>query len=126
MTRLKFAKLAGACWLMLATSAACTVGGSNAPHEGDVNCSSVLAELEAEREAIQRCDSNEDCGASEGAGTCGCTRALPIRIDADPRRYRGLIARANACDFPSGSTCDCPNADGFRCLEGICAWNFTK
>jgi hypothetical protein len=100
-------------------------GETSNPEEA--SCSNVSKELEAERQRLQACESDNDCGASEGKGSCGCTRALAIRADADPTRYRALVDRAIACGLPAGGgSCDCPKADGFRCEKASCAWNYVS
>jgi hypothetical protein len=96
----------------------------NSSDEDDA-CRKLEAALASEKQHLQACQSDTDCGASEGKGTCGCTRALPIRADADPTKYRALIDRAIACDLPvGGGSCDCPPAKGFRCDNNVCAWNY--
>ena len=86
------------------------------------SCSKVGSEIEKERQRLQACTTDSDCGASESKGTCGCTRAIPVRADADTTRYRALVDRAIECDLPFGGTCDCPKTDGFRCENSACSW----
>jgi hypothetical protein len=47
------------------------------------------------------------------------------RLDADAGAFYDLkeleVAGERCNEF--GSTCDCPTADGFACVEGRCAWN---
>lgn len=100
---------------------------SDSSPSDEPSCRDVLEEIAAEKRQLQQCASDSDCGASEGKGTCGCTRALAIRNDADPTRYRELIDRAISCDLPvGGGTCDCPKADGFRCDNAVCTWNYVS
>jgi len=58
--------------------------------------------------------------------SCGCTRDWVARLDADPSEFYALVELAGQleCELPFISTCDCPAAEGFRCLDGICAWNY--
>lgn len=57
--------------------------------------------------------------------SCGCTRNLVACADADLSRFNELQESLAAAEC-SGliSTCDCPPADGFACVEGRCAWNY--
>ena len=57
--------------------------------------------------------------------SCGCTRNLVARLDADETRFRDLLA--TQADMQCGgmaSTCDCPEADGYACENGRCTWNY--
>lgn len=112
-------------WLTVAIVAiGLATSGCSPDDDQTAGCSKLANEIEVERQLLQHCDSDGDCGASEGKGSCGCTRGLAIRADADPTKYRALIDRAASCELPLGSTCDCPAADGFRCESGRCAWNY--
>jgi hypothetical protein len=61
-----------------------------------------------------------------GGTSCGCTRELVARLDADTTRFEALKdARIGGESCISlGSTCDCPNAEGFACSSGFCTWNY--
>ena len=89
-------------------------------------CPDLIAGVEAELVAIRSCDQPEDCGRAIPGTSCGCTRDLVARADADLARFEALMAEIGrqGCDFGFFSTCDCPPADGFTCVEGMCAWNY--
>jgi hypothetical protein len=87
-------------------------------------CEGVEKELAIELENIQACVADSDCGASEPFDTCGCTRALPVRVGAVTKRYIELKKASNVCTQSGGGVCDCPPANGFLCTESRCAWNY--
>lgn len=84
----------------------------------DVTCDDVMAELET----IQSCTADDECGQVIDGFSCGCTRDLVARLDAPLDIFLTLADEATDCDF--GSTCDCPETDGFACVDGTCAWRY--
>lgn len=98
-------------------------GASGAPA---LDCPTLATELTRAENDIQACTDDDECGASLSKGTCGCTRALPVRIDADVTEYSALSDRYARCRTVGGGVCDCPTADGFRCVENRCAWNYVR
>lgn len=103
-------------------------GGAPPGTAGSSSCESMVEALAAELSEIQQCESDEDCGASVGEGTCGCTRATPVRLDAESTEYVNLLMAVKnaACASVGGSVCDCPKADGFVCVSNKCAWNYVR
>lgn len=95
-----------------------------APRAVDPPCAEVQAAFDAEASAIRRCSSDSECGKSLMGTSCGCTRNWVARLDADTTRFYQLIDHASStgCELPLGSTCDCPPADGFVCVDGMCRW----
>jgi hypothetical protein len=89
-------------------------------------CAELLAAFDAETLAIRSCGSDSECGQALQGTSCGCTRDWVARSDADTTCFYDLIEQAGAlqCELPLGSTCDCPEADGFVCDAGICNWNY--
>ena len=88
-------------------------------------CEDVREEYAAELERIQSCTDAAECGQNLRTG-CGCTRSLVGRLDADTTRFDELLRTSidgESC-VARFSTCDCPNADGFVCNDGRCAWNY--
>jgi hypothetical protein len=104
------------------TAIACAAGG--APGFG--SCEQVREALGDELERIQRCDSDEQCGQVLKGTSCGCTRDWVARLDADPSHLQELLATQVDGDLcnSGGSTCDCPAADGFACIDERCSWNY--
>jgi hypothetical protein len=103
-----------------------TTGGAGGTTGGATTCASVVQELAAELTNIQRCTTASDCGQVLIGTSCGCTRDLVARLDADTTRFhqlRNMRIDGTPCAEFSG-TCDCPAADGFACLGGACAWNY--
>jgi hypothetical protein len=90
-------------------------------------CEGLEQSFWAEYETVRGCSEASECGQiMEGTG-CGCTRAWIARNDADLDRFYELWTSGSnlACDWALfGSTCDCPEADGFACVENICTWNY--
>ncbi|MFZ5476002.1 MAG: hypothetical protein ACOZNI_04445 [Myxococcota bacterium] len=89
-------------------------------------CDDVEADFAAEAEAIRACDAPSDCGQELTGTSCGCTRNWVAREDADTTAFYALIAEAgDTCDLGLASTCDCPEAYGFDCVEDQCTWAYT-
>ena len=82
--------------------------------------------LASEFEAVSACETDAQCGqVIEDWPACGCTRQPVARIDADLSDLYRLLAETSELDCAGlGSTCDCPEADGFACNEGSCTWNY--
>lgn len=90
------------------------------------SCESLQAEREQELAKVQSCSTAAECGQPIGYSSCGCTRDLVARKDASLDRYLELQASASEACGVGGSTCDCPAADGFACVNQRCTWNYTK
>lgn len=90
-------------------------------------CDAVLPAFHAETQRIRSCVSDDECGQELVGTSCGCTRNWVARADADLSDWSALLEEVNAlgCNFGGTSTCDCPIADGFACVEGTCTWNYT-
>jgi hypothetical protein len=91
-------------------------------------CSDVRAQAAEELASLQACSQAAECGQVLEGTSCGCTRDLVLRLDADPETYEIILASevdGELCEQPS-STCDCPYAEGFACVEGLCAWNYVE
>jgi len=82
--------------------------------------------MKATLSSVQQCMSAADCGQPIPDSSCGCTRDLVARKDANLSTY--LAERAKVfelgCATEGGSTCDCPNTDGFACIDHVCGWNY--
>jgi hypothetical protein len=89
-------------------------------------CDGLVSELKATLASVQKCASAADCGQPIPGSSCGCTRDLVARNDAKLTPYLELRSKAAelGCTNDGGSTCDCPNADGFACINNVCAWNY--
>ena len=78
-------------------------------------------------ERIQSCEADAECGQVLTGTSCGCTRDLVARTDADTTRIYELIdAQADLGCGGFISTCDCPATDGFACVNNTCSWNYTR
>jgi len=100
---------------------------STCPDAGS-SCDSLVGELKATLSSVQKCRSAADCGQPIPGSSCGCTRALVARQDADLSPYLAQKAKVDAlgCSNEGGSVCDCPNADGFACIDNRCDWNYVN
>lgn len=89
-------------------------------------CDDIVAAVDDESREIRACTAPEQCGQELHGTSCGCTRNLVARTDADTERFYRLLGLAEdeSCDVGMDSTCDCPEADGFDCVDGYCAWNY--
>lgn len=102
-------------------------GGSTTPEpEPDpTTCDEASDAVAAELFDIRACTTDDECGQELTGTSCGCTRNLVARNDADDTRFRELmeIQQDLECDG-FFSTCDCPPAIGFACIENACTWNY--
>ena len=92
----------------------------------------------AELNKIRSCQNNADCGQVLVGTSCGCTRNLVARKEANLTKFNDLRKTALALlsisstmhdecsQITMGSTCDCPDADGFLCVDKVCTWNYTQ
>jgi len=96
------------------------IGGDD--HRG---CDDVLADIDLEVKALQACELDEECGQVMEQTSCGCTRELVARLDADLQRFEELRGESELfqCRLEFISPCDCPEADGFICEDEECAWD---
>jgi len=106
-----------------AGSVAVTGGSSGA---GSPSCDDVRRALDEELAAIRSCSVDSECGQALEGTSCGCTRDLVARLDADTTRFDELLRiqvdRQTCANF--GSECDCPLADGFECKNNQCNWRY--
>jgi hypothetical protein len=106
---------------------ASTGGVATAGKPGELSCADLSEELAAEIDSIQACESDDECGQPLQGTSCGCTRNLVARKDADIGRFEELRDEHGArCDGGLGSICDCPAADGYKCSSNRCGWNYQK
>ncbi len=100
------------------------------PKEDDTSlpptCEQIQTEFQAESIDIRSCTEAAQCGQELTGTSCGCTRNLVARLDADTTRFYELIGEAGEleCDLGLESTCDCPEVRGFLCEDGLCAWDY--
>lgn len=86
----------------------------------------TCTDVQNELFALRACSSDAECGTEVQGSSCGCTRNLVVRRDADLARIKALLEETiggKAC-FGGATTCDCPAADGFACRQGLCTWNY--
>lgn len=99
--------------------------GKPAPGNSGSSCAELEQRRDAELAQIQACSSAAECGQVLEGTSCGCTRHLVARSDADVARFQEIQAAINGAECGGFvSTCDCPAADGFACEQGRCAWNY--
>ena len=96
------------------------------PPAAEMSCEEIEPALAAETAEILSCTSDDQCGQVLAGTSCGCTRNMVARLDADISEWESLREDffAQECGFGPISTCDCPLVDGFACIEGSCTWNY--
>jgi hypothetical protein len=96
--------------------------------DAGASCDSLVNELSATLSSVQKCTSAADCGQPIPGSSCGGTRDLVARKDADLSSYLAQRAKVTelGCASEGGSTCDLPTADGFACISNVCAWNYVN
>lgn len=108
----------------------CTQGNVDVPigAPADATCEELEAAYVTELAAAQACTEAAECGqVLMAGGSCGCTRALVARLDHDVTQLETLWTTGEdmECAFQGvDGVCDCPAADGFACLGGVCTWNY--
>jgi len=93
---------------------------------GGRSCDDITADVTEELASIQSCESDDECGQVLQGTSCGCTRNLVARKDADISRFEALNEERNQLCEGLSSTCDCPAADGFKCTSNRCGWNYVN
>ncbi len=91
------------------------------------SCDALDLKVSKELGAIQACQTDSDCGQVVQGSSCGCTRNAVARIDADLTNYLKAKSASvdNACGGSFGiSICDCPQTEGFACVQNMCSWNY--
>lgn len=93
------------------------------------SCVELKDSVNRELELIQACTQDSACGQPLLGTSCGCTRDQVARSGADSKAfYEALNAlfASSECDSGMITTCDCPQVNGFRCVSGRCAWNYSN
>ena len=92
------------------------------------DCVTLMNDLGGLLRDLRSCQADSECGQPMHGTSCGCTRDMVARLDADLTWFNALRRRGNllGCNMPFASTCDCPEADGFVCNEGFCNWNYVR
>jgi hypothetical protein len=109
-------------------TAGSTSGSAGAAGTSALTCDDVRRKTESELARIQYCTTDAQCGQVLEGTSCGCTRDLVARFDADATAFHELKEQevnGERCN-EFASTCDCPTAAGFACAGGRCAWNYVK
>ena len=109
---------------VLCTLIACPEPQGGAGGGSGRTCTDITRDMNQELEAIQSCGSDDECGQVLEGTSCGCTRNLVARKDADISRFEVLNRESNERCEGLVSTCDCPAADGFKCASNRCTWNY--
>ena len=91
-------------------------------------CDELLPLFHAETAEIRSCTTDAECGAVLEGTSCGCTRNWVASVDAELGSWRHLynLGQELSCDLGTTSTCDCPAADGFACVENTCQWDYVE
>ena len=111
-------------WLLL-TGCIIIPPGNNPP----LTCDAALEAVDDALADVQSCDVDADCGQPIVGTSCGCTRDLVARVDADLTAYEDAVQAAadQQCEVGATGVCDCPAAAGFICSEEkVCEWNYLE
>lgn len=94
--------------------------------EPERTCEDAEVDLRNELAVIQTCEQDSECGTVLVGTSCGCTRDLVARRDAETEAFYGALEEVQEmeCDAGLSSVCDCPETAGFRCDDGTCAHNY--
>lgn len=116
------------------TSAGASSGGSSfggatgtAGMAPSLTCDGVRKLAAEELERIQSCSADSECGLVLPNTSCGCTRDLVARTEANPEHFQDLqrtTIDGERC-VSLGSACDCPKTYGYSCEGGRCTWDYT-
>lgn len=90
-------------------------------------CTALETAFDAAVQEVRGCSEASECGTVIPGYSCGCTRDWVGRLDADPAVLTdaAMAGTAGECGWAAwGSDCDCPEADGFDCVDEICTWNY--
>lgn len=73
---------------------------------------------------VAQCNSVANCIDVPGT-SCGCTHNLVVNKDVDLWLFWKVAGWMgdDGCS-PFVSDCDCPPAEGFACMDGLCTWNY--
>ena len=91
------------------------------------SCAEIVDAVQTELQYIRYCEEDADCGRVLPRTSCGCTRDLVARRGADTTRFYVLVdlGYENSCEMGFVSTCDCPAAEGYSCVENQCTWDYS-
>lgn len=107
------------CW-------SCVVGSVDVDLAG-AQCAALETAFDAAVQEVRSCSDASECGTVIPGYSCGCTRDWVGRLDADPAVLTDAATAGTTaeCGWAAwGSDCDCPEADGFDCVDDICTWNY--
>ena len=91
--------------------------------KAEPSCEGWMAEYSEEVDRISACTDASECEEVKGT-SCGCTRNLVANKNIDRGDFEQLQKEMNAAGCGIITICDCPQADGFVCNDGRCAWNY--
>ena len=95
----------------------------------EANCDPVVAEWEKELAAVTACETAEDCAYPLPGTSCDCTFRNAIAnqtADTEQLYYVLQLGDDLGCELVDKGECDCPDAVGYQCLEGQCAWEYAE
>jgi hypothetical protein len=134
--RIRRSPLRASSLLLLGLAAGFACLGSDSPTRPEpppidpgtlLDCQQVSAALDLELAAIQACSRADECGQVLEGTSCGCTRDLVARRSSSIANFHVIVRRGQSLQCPATefvTTCDCPAADGFACVDRRCTWNY--
>jgi hypothetical protein len=90
----------------------------------DPSCELALDDFWAVAEETRYCQTDAECGQVLMGTSCGCTNNWVANISSDTSLFYDMLDAAEACGLALFSTCDCPPANGFACVDNECTWNY--
>ncbi|HNS98509.1 MAG TPA: hypothetical protein PLJ27_06155 [Polyangiaceae bacterium] len=88
-----------------------------------MTCDDWRTEFDNFLASMQGCVTAEDCAAVSGT-SCGCTRNVVVNKNGDYEGFVAFVQQMNDAGCGRRTPCDCPAAQGFACVDGICGWNY--
>ena len=114
------------CPAVCISQCACPAGSGWDPAKGCVKCECAdwFSTWEAVLKNVQYCTDASQCEAVPGT-SCGCTMNKVVNKGAYMGSFWAVAeGMEGAGCSPFMSTCSCPAADGFKCEDNLCSWNY--
>ncbi len=101
--------------------------GSGSVQLAAAQCDALETAFQSAHDEVRSCNEASECGTVISGFSCGCTRDWVGRLDTDPAILTDAAVAGveGECGWAAwGGVCDCPEADGFDCIDNICTWNY--
>jgi hypothetical protein len=88
-----------------------------------MTCTDWTDEYKSWVSSMQGCTTADECVSVSGT-SCGCTRDVVVNKNRDLEGFEAFVQEMNDAGCGVMTTCDCPAAQGFACVNGLCGWNY--